>query len=237
MTRLRYINRQTSYKDWQQAMWNNGFDFSLTMTCEYLFCSKRWFQKEIQPHLNYVVYDSRFIYEKIGASKVCLTYFRKQDIADWIMQNAKFEAQTEIIDLYSYLANANKSKALKILNRYKEIFANKFCHYKKGTLPPVILKKIREDFNISSALYKNLSCTNRRKYSFKSVEPFNIFEHCVFTPNEHQTLEMSYRVIFNRGDIKVTIGRKHVLFVQNEKDISNFKMPFRIQKDAKIIVK
>ena len=236
---MKVVYRDTSGKkqEWEGAMWYSGFNTCITDLCKKLNVGERWFKESCLNDLPFVVYSPEFIYMKTGNHKAKLTYVRYDDFIKWTKEKGLFEKQTETIDFYSYLALADKKKADKIYKEYKKCFEKNPGFYRKGTIPDKVFKKIRDQFHLSSDVYKNANCVKRKEIPFTKVEPFNFFERDYYFLDPDATAETVYRQAFLNGDTKVTLGKGKVLFVKNNQDISKMKMPFVVKAGANILVK
>lgn len=232
---LVYNGTKEKYNKWANTLWDRGLNCTIGEVAELLHVSEKWVNLNILEDIPYVIYTKNFIHEKkagTATKRIC-----RDDVVDWIMKFGKFECQTEVIDLYSYLANKDKKKANKCYKLYKEKFEQLGDFYNKGTIPENVFCVIRKEFNLHSDISKNIKVTDRAKYKWVKTQPINIFEYEYYFANEEGSAELYYRNALLNGDIKVTLGKGRVLFVKSDYKIDKMKMPFVVKKNAKCIVK
>lgn len=240
MKKLTY--KTGNYDAWADSLWNRGYKTPLEDIANLLNISKRWLESNLD--VNYVVYTKTYIYKKRSGNQTRRVDL--EEVSNWIINNAEFEAQTEIIDLYSYLANANKHKADTIYKEYRKTFDRLSNFYNLGTIPESILDLVRKNYHISSGINKNVNVIDRPKhigedkvplYPWKPVERFNIFDYeFMFPHNNGLTPELNYREAFLKGWVKVSLG-KRIIFVKKDYPIDKMKMPMIIKYGTKVIVK
>lgn len=235
MGKLEYHGEKPKYNKWANTLWSKGLTTTVGEVADLLHTSEKWVNLNILPDISYVIYSSKFVYEKKAGTTT--KRINMDDVVDWIISFGKFECQTEIIDLYSYLSLADKKKADVCLKAYNDKFKELGDFYNKGTIPESVLSIIRENFTLHSDINKNIKITDRTKYKWVEVPSFNIFEREYYFANESGSAELFYRKAILNGDIKVTLGKGRVLFVKSNFGIDKMKMPFVVKKNAKIIVK
>ena len=229
------------YQEWAKAVYNSGFNYSINDVSEILDVSTNWIRTVLllpENKVHYVVYNSGFIKKLTEEGKTtsrCNLYLNLDSVGDYIKNKGKFEVQTEIIDLYSYLYNANKNKARIALKMYQDLFIKGDFGTNKGTIPYKVLDYINENY-YSTIKRRSLSFTRRGEVMWKEIKPFNIFEHDFYLPKD-KTRETVYRQAFLKGDIKVTLGARKTIFIKNNKNIEKMKMPMLIPYGETIIVK
>ena len=229
------------YQEWAKAVYNSGFNYSINDISEILDVSTNWIRTVLlmpENKVHYVVYNNSFIKKLIEEGKTtsrCNLYLNLNSVGDYIKNKGKFEVQTEIIDLYSYLYNVNKNKARIALKMYQDLFIKGDFGTNKGTIPYKVLDYINENY-YSTIKRRSLSFTKRSEVMWKEIKPFNIFEHGFYLPKD-KTRETVYRQAFLKGDIKVTLGARKTIFIKNNKNIEKMKMPMLIPYGETIIVK
>lgn len=229
------------YLTWAKAVYDSGFNCPIDEVARILQVSIRWINSVLlkQDHMvHYVIYDNSFISELIKEGKTASrrnTYLSLEAVGGYITRYGKFEVQTEIIDLYSYLYNCDKNKAKIALKMYQDLFIEGEFGTNKGTVPYKVLDYINDNF-YSTIRRRSLRFTKRNEIVWKEIKPFNIFE-CEFYFPKNKVRETVYRQAFLRGDIKVTIGTKKTIFIKNNKNIDNMKMPMLIPYNESIVIK
>ena len=229
-----YRGSPDKYYQWADAMFKQGFDCSIENVMEILHVSLSFVEHTLLKQISYVTYSYKYLYQK-GIKSRITTYINKEELAKWIMQNGRFQRQTELVDLYSYLSLANRKKADTALKMYRQIFDSSNIDYRPGIIPNEVLKYVNSQF-FTNFKPKNLSCTKRKQVVFTELEPFNIFEKHFYFSDEFPTAEIVYRDAFMNGDIKVSIGNKKTIFVSSNTDLSKMKMPFLIPYNKKILI-
>lgn len=222
--KILYSKFYGDYGDWQEQMWLK-YNTPISEVAKKLNVSREWITHYLLKEINYVVYHNKFIYNKTLGRE--LTYVSLDELGEWIAQNATFERQTEIVDLYSYLSS-NKKKRSKIYKEYNEEM--KRLKLNKGTIPEITFNTLRENYHLGFNP-KNCTPTQRNKYPFVKVKGFNIFEKdYYFVEGVAETI---YRKTFLNGDIKVKIKGK-TLFIKSS--YPEYKMPFVIPYDQSMIL-
>lgn len=218
------------------VLWREGYTYPIDDIINSLKVSKAWVNNVLLKDINYVVYSPSYIYQK--SRRRCLSYIKKCDLVEWIMDNATFEVQTEYVDLYTYLS---KYRAVcdKAYSMYKNRFATDGREFKRRAIPPDVLDYINDMLVIYNAK-ENASYEARNGYKWIPVEPFNIFEHEFYTKKDPEYKNISgetfYRRIFIAGDIKVKLSNTISIFVKSNQNTKNFKMPFLIPYGKVILV-
>ncbi len=233
--KIAYIGDRSDYYRWADAMYNRGFSCSIQSVMEILSVSLSWVKHTLLKEIPYVTYSYKYLYQKGLKSRVT-TYINMQDLIKWIMQVGRFQRQTELVDLYSYLSLANRKKADIALKMYRDIIRSSNIGYNPGIVPEAVLQYINREYYTNFSP-RNLSCTRRTDTAWKDVESFNIFERNYYFPDAAATAELVYRDAFMNGDTKVSIGNKKTIFVSSGIDTRKMKMPFLIPYDKRIIVK
>lgn len=219
--KLEYSGNSSGYNAWANALWQVGFNLSTKDLASRIGVSLSWINHTLLHEINYVVYSTKYVWQY--HKRRDLTYIREIDFIEWLMKVAKFDVQTEVIDLYSYIDN--KKIANEIYAFYKKDFNDNKNFYNPGTLPPKTISMIESKCYSYGIKLKNLSCTKRRLVPFVPVDPFNFLERDFYTVSG--CAELVYREAFLRGDIKVKLGSK-TYFVRNKTNTENFKIPFII---------
>lgn len=230
--KLEYRGKNSEYEKWANALWDSGFNTTPKEVCDMLRVSLSWFNHVLLKEINYVVYSEKFVYLKTKNKTKSKTFVRMSDIYEWIAKVGVFELQTEVVDLYSYLGKDKLAKeALKV---YKNDFGKNKGFYNQGTLPRNTLKFLEDHYySYGTAKLKNLSPIKRREVPFVTIPGFDISNKDIYFPKESGVLETVYRDAFLRGDIRIKIGVK-TIFVRNNTDIDNFKIPFIIPYNSTI---
>ena len=234
------INFNDKYKaDYQkeEAYWKKGFNYPISRVSDLLGVSNSWITHTLLKDINYVVYDCKFVYSH--TTNKCQTYIRKDDLSDWIKKNARFEKQTEVVDLYSYISP------------YKDVAKEAYEAYKgnlrvqKGDSRPIIPNKILEYINdnlVAYGLEQNRYCDRRTDIPWVEIKPFDIFsvERSLYNAKDadhkHISRETIYRRAFLNGDIRIKISEQITLFVKNDPKIKKKKMPFLVPYNKPIRV-
>lgn len=219
----------------ESAYWNKGFNYPISRISRLLGVSKSWITHTLIKDINHVVYSPKFAYSK--GNDRCLTYIRREDLSSWIMKNAKFERQTELVDLYSYIAP------------YKRVTDEAYGLYranmrvKKGENRPLIPNNVLNLLNdrlLAYGIEKNCHCDKRTNVHYSQIEPFDIFlrEKDLYNAKdaEHKGIsrETIYRNAFLNGDIRIKLSEQITIFVKTHNRINSMKMPFLIQYNSPI---
>jgi len=230
-----------SYDEWAKAVIKSGYNLSIKQLQAILDVSDTWIRNTLlveDNHIHRIIFDDKYVQEgqKTGLFKDRSTlYMSLYDIGGYIATKGVFSAQTELIDLYSYLYNANKNKAREALKLYQNEFVDGEFGNNKGTIPQKVLDYINKEFIINFKP-KNLRITRRTEVPWVNVKPVNIFEYEYYFPKKNGNRELIYRNAFLRGDIKVNLGSRKTILIKNNKDISKMKMPFLIKLNQSIII-
>lgn len=230
-----YTGKKEGYRKWADNLWSQGLNTTITEVANLLHTSEKWVNLNILEDIPHVIYTKNFIHDKKAGTQT--KRISMDDVINWIIEFGKFEVQTEVVDFYSYLSNADKKKADKVYKEYKDAFKRVGDYYNKGTIPESVFSLIRKEFHLSKDVMTNMKVTHRSEYKWVEVEPFNIFDHEYYFANEEGSAELFYRQAFLAGDIKVTLGKGRVIFVKANQKIDNMKMPFVVKKNTKIIIK
>lgn len=234
-------NGNGSYDEWAKAVIKSGYTLSIKDLELILEVSDTWIRNTLlaeENHIHRVIFDDKYVQERIekGQFKDKSTlYMSLYDVGGYIANKGKFSAQTELIDLYSYLYNANKTKAREALKLYQNEFIDGEFGNNKGTIPQRVLEYINKEFIINFKP-KNLRVTKRTDVPWVDVKPFNIFETDYYFPKKNGNRELIYREAFLRGDIKVNLGSRKTILIRNKHNTEKMKMPFLIELNKKIIV-
>lgn len=230
--KITYNGPNSGYVQWADRMWELGWSVPIKDVADMLNVSVSWVNHILLKEVHYTVYSNKYIYNKFKGAQSCLTYIRIEDLNEWIQKIGDFEVQTEIVDLYSYLGSSAKAReALKI---YQRDFKENLRYYNPGTLPVKTRNYLDKNFYIyGNTTFRNLSCIRRRDVPFKPIEPFNIFERDLYFASSGNNAETVYREAFLSGDIRVKICGK-TIFVKNNRDIQNYKIPFLVPYNANI---
>lgn len=232
--KLEYTKRKvgdtSTYKEWADALWKYGFDTPVLDVIELLGVSLSWINHTLLKNIDYVVYDSKWLYQK--TSRTSLTYIRMTDLEKYIRENATFSVQTEVVDLAYYLKPYRKvhAGALKICARERQRYNHR--GYMLGTVPQKVLDYINEELWIENAS-RNYSCKERRRIPWVELEPFNIFENkdrIYYIGDKDHSKEVSetiYRVAFIAGDVKIKLGGIVIFYKANQK-VDGMKLPYLI---------
>lgn len=230
-----YYGDPSGYNEWANKLWEVGYTMSVQELSKKLGISASWIVNKWLKEIRHVVYSRKFIYTKTGKEEGT-SRVSWEDVEDYLLNVCTFERQTEVIDLYSYLYNADKKAAEKIYKAYKEKMKDDF--YNLGIIPPSILSEIERHFitnvdlrNVSAGSSKIGKC--RSSVPWKKVEKFNFIDDPnLYIPND--VGQTCYREAFMRGDIKIKLGNKKTWFVKNDIDLNKMKMPFIIPYDSKV---
>lgn len=250
--RLEYLGKDT-YDNWAMAIWNKGYTMPITDIPSLIGVSLSWIKQTLCKHINYVVYDNKWIYKRTGNH--CLTYINKDDLSKYIMENATYEIQTEIVDL-SYCLAPFKSDLNKCISLYKtslETYKNR--GYYTGTMPTPVLEYIKDNF-VAINVNRNWSCKERSMVKWVSIKPFDIFQNqdriyfkggknkasmlrCHLSPktngikscNNNETL---YRAAFLNGDIKIKLGNQITIFYVRNQKVNEMKLPYLVPYGTEI---
>ena len=224
-----------------KARYLQGYTVSLLWLSEYLDVSDRWLKDNVLKQVNYTVYSlSGSDYQKWSKEgRANGTYVDLGEINDFIRKKCIegeffFEAQTEVIDLYSYLEGKPKTKkeALDIYKRHFSIYTTGY-----GRLPKVFIEFVSKNYlkgkleNVSPrTLYHKdeygdryiSDGRNSGRYPWVRVEPVNIFSDnvelyfpkCDFNTTDEagksiivKAGEHIHRYAFMHGAIRLTLGR------------------------------
>lgn len=230
-----------SYDEWVKALIQSGYTLSIKDLEAILDVSDTWIRNTLlkeENRIHRVLLDDKYVQEgvKKGLFKDRSTlYMSLYDVGGYIATKGSFMAQTELIDLYSYLYNANKKKAREALKLYENEFVEGEFGNNKGTIPQRVLEYINKEYIINFKP-RNLRATKRTEVPWVDVEPFNIFETNYYFPKKNGNRELIYRNAFLRGDIKVNLGARKTILIKNDKNIEKMKMPFLIPYNKTIRV-
>ena len=181
-----------------KARYMQGYTVSLSWLSEYLDVSDRWLKDNILKQINYTVYSlSGSEYQKWskqGGSNG--TYVNLDEVNDFILKKSIegmyfFEAQTEVIDLCSYLEGS-----VKLRKEAFEIYKQNFSIYTTGygRLPKKFIEFVSKNYlkgrleNVSvRTLYRKdeygeryiSDGRNSGKYPWVRIKPINIFSENV----------------------------------------------------------
>ena len=224
-----------------KARYMQGYTVSLSWLSEYLDVSDRWLKDNILKQINYTVYSlSGSEYQKWskqGGSNG--TYVNLDEVNDFILKKSIegeyfFEAQTEVIDLYSYLEGS-----VKLRKEAFEIYKQNFSIYTTGygRLPKKFIEFVSKNYlkgrleNVSvRTLYRKdeygeryiSDGRNSGKYPWVRIKPINIFSENVrlyfpkrdlgIVDESGKTLiikagEHIHRYAFMHGDIRLCMGK------------------------------
>ena len=224
-----------------QARYMQGYTVSLSWLSEYLDVSDRWLKDNILKQINYTVYSlSGSEYQKWskqGGSNG--TYVNLDEVNDFILKKSIegmyfFEAQTEVIDLCSYLEGS-----VKLRKEAFEIYKQNFSIYTTGygRLPKKFIEFVSKNYlkgrleNVSvRTLYRKdeygeryiSDGRNSGKYPWVRIKPINIFSDnvelyfpkCDFKTTDEagksiivKAGEHIHRYAFMHGSIRLTLGR------------------------------
>ncbi|MGN1406600.1 MAG: hypothetical protein ACI4WM_10010 [Erysipelotrichaceae bacterium] len=247
------------------ARYKQGYTVSLSWLCEYLDVSSRWLKDNILKHVNYTVYSlsgSDYIrWSKEGRGNG--TFVDLEEINDFIIRKCIegeyfFEAQTEVIDLYSYLEGkaSKRNKALKIYNESFSIYNTGY-----GRLPKKLIEYIDNNYlkgkleNVSvRTLYRKdeygeryiADGRNSGRYPWIKVNPVNIFDKNIFLYFPKRDLiidnvtvkagEHIHRYAFMHGAVRLCMGKSadgkqgnKVIYIGKKQDpAAYFKIPYTI---------
>ena len=244
MKNTKYLIRYNgigSYDEWAKAVIKSGYTLSIKQLQAILDVSDTWIRNTLlaeENRIHRVVFDDKYVQkgmEKGQFKDRSTLYMSLYDVGGYIANNGSFSAQTELIDLYSYLYNANKKKAREALKLYEDEFIDGEFGNNKGTIPQRVLEYINKEFIINFKP-RNLRVTKRTEVPWVKVEPFNIFETKYYFPKKNGNRELIYRNAFLRGDIKVNLGSRKTILIESDQDISKMKMPFLIKLNQSIII-
>lgn len=227
----------------QEQHWKEGYNYPITAILSLLRVSTSWIKQTLLKKINYVVYAPNFVYKRSNSK--ALTYIKKEDLAGWIMANASYEVQTEFVDLAYYL-NQYKGICSEVIHMYRSekeyLNSRDYAHpIAPGFVPNKVLSYIRTELNIIGV---DGNCPNQKrgKFPWREVEHFNIFDRLndlytlKDTDREGITREMVYRKAFENGDIKIKLSSQITLFVKNNTNIRNYKIPYLVPYGKKIKV-
>ena len=243
--KLEYAKRKaddtSTYKEWAEALWSHGFTMPAIDTIELLGVSLSWINHNLLKSIDYVVYDSKWLYAK--TSRTSQTYIRMSDLTRFIQENATFMVQTEVIDLAYHLKPYRKvyMNADKLYEKEKETYKNR--GFIVGTMPKKVLDYINEELIIENA-YRNFSCKQRSRVPWVELEPFDIFERkdrIYYVGDKNHPKEVSekiYRNAFLHGDVRIKLGGI-VIFYEARQNIEGMKLPYLIPygKSVRVIEK
>ena len=219
----------------ESAYWNKGFNYSISRVSALLGVSKSWIAHTLIKEVKHVVYSQKFAYTKNNSR--CLTYIRREDLSAWIMKNGRFERQTEIVDLYSYISP------------YKDVLSDAYELYranlrvKKGENRPIMPNNVLNLINdrlLTYGIEQNCHCDKRTNVHFSQIEPFDIFSrekdlyNAKDAAHKGYSRETIYRNAFLNGDIRIKISEQITVFVKTHNRINSMKMPFLIQYNKPI---
>ncbi|MBQ6148530.1 MAG: hypothetical protein IJI83_03175 [Oscillospiraceae bacterium] len=232
--KLLFHGDPANYNTWANEMFRRGFNFSASDVMETLGVSASWINHVLLHEIPYVTYSAKFIQQK-GITTREMTYIMYEDLAQWIRQTGEFKRQTELVDLYSYLSLADKTKAKKALDMYRSIIKASNIGYNPGIIPEAVLQYINKEY-ITNFEPKNLSCIRRSEVPWIDIEPFDFLEYRYILPKSGKTQELVYRDAFMNGDIKVLLGSRKSFLVSSNTNKDRMKMPWLIPYNRKIIV-
>ena len=229
-----FVGNKADYYKWADAMFSRGFDCSIEQVMDILNVSQSWVRHTLLLEIPYVTYSYKFLFRK-GIKSRATTYIDFLDMARWIEQVGRFQIQTELVDLYSYLSLANRKKADAALKMYRDIIKKSNIGYNQGVVPERVLQYINDKYYVNFTP-KNLSCVKRRDVAWHDIEPVDMFARGYYFADQASSAELIYREAFMNGDIKLTLGNKKTIFIRSSKATDKMKMPFLIQYNSKIIV-
>lgn len=224
-----------------KARYMQGYTVSLSWLSEYLDVSDRWLKDNVLKQINYTVYSlSGSDYQKWSKEgRSNGTYVDLDEVNDFIRRKCIegeyfFEAQTEVINLYSYLDGKPKTRK-EAFEIYKQNFSPYTTGY--GRLPKAFIEFVSKNYlkgkidNTSPrTLYRKdeygdryiSDGRNSGRYPWVRVEPVNIFSDNVelyFPKRDFKTTDESgkpiiikagehiHRYAFVHGAIRLTLGR------------------------------
>ena len=247
------------------ARYLQGYTVSLSWLSEYLDVSVRWLKDNILKYVNYTVYSlsgSDYIrWTKEGRNNG--TFVDLDEISDFIIKKYRegeyfFEAQTEVIDLYSYLEGKSSKR-----NEALEIYKNSFSSFNTGygRLPKKLTEYIDKNYlkgrleNVSvRTLYRKdeygekyiADGRNSGRYPWVKTDPVNIFSRNIFLYFPKRDLiidnvtvkagEHIHRYAFMHGHVRLCMGKsadgRHgnkVIYIGKKDDLAkDFKIPYTI---------
>lgn len=236
--KLEYKNVGT-YNEWASALWNTGYSVPITDIPDLIGVSLSWIKRVLLKNINYVVYDSKWVYER--TKKTCLSYIRLPDLSKYIQEQGQFMVQTEIIDL-AYVLESHKKEYREAMALYKKCMESyKTRGYTLGTVPSPVLKYLVNNLYIINA-YRNYSCKERNRVPWVDLEPFDIFaqsDRIYFigdSTHSKDVVETIYRTAFLKGDIKIKLGTI-TIFYEARQQTDKMKMPYLIPygKEVRVI--
>lgn len=260
MTRFEALTYKTA-----SIRYLDGYNTSLAWLGEYLDVSQRWLKDNILKYVNFTVYSlSGSDYKrwaKEGRNNG--TFVDLEEISDFIIKKSIegeyfFEAQTEVIDLYSYLEGraSKRNEALKIYKDNYSIFNTGY-----GRLPRKLIEYIDKNYlkgkleNVSvRTLYRKdeygerymSDGRNSGRYPWVKTEAVNIFSRNVFLYFPKRDLEIDgstvkagehiHRYAFMHGDIRLCMGKSadgkqgnKVIYIGKRNDpAKDYKIPYTI---------
>lgn len=226
---------QKEYNDWAEALWDSGYNMSIQELANKLGISTSWIVNKWFSEIRHVIYSRKFIYSKTGreegTSRVCW-----EEVKEYLIEACTFEVQTEVIDLYSYMALADKKTADKIYKMYQKSMADGF--YNKGIISPTILNEINKHF-VTNLDLRNISMNSTKIGKCRSTVPWTPAKRFDFIDNPNLYIpsdigQTCYREAFLRGDIKIKLGNKKTWFIKNDIDWDRYKIPFTIPYNKSI---
>ena len=220
----------------EEFYWTRGYNFSIKRISRLLGVSGSYVAHTLLKQLNHVVYSPKFAYSKTNRYEQ--TFICKDDLVDWLIRHAKFAVQTEIVDLYYYLA-PYKDVAKEAYELYKDKLENNGRGYRVGTIPPEVLKLVNEKLKIYGA-ETNYPCDRRKEVPWKRVDAFNFLDKEFYSAKDEAHKDCSrekiYRNAFLKGDIKVNISPQITIFVHRNQKVDGMKMPYLVPYGKKIYV-
>lgn len=214
-------------------MYENDFNLTISDIANILQCERQWVVKYVKDNVKHIflndIYRSFLMSidteHDICSKRVYLKdyyYFSRKDFYKWLKKNTVATKQTQRIDINLY------SKDLKEFDRITKEYGIAIKEAKTSIARGVARAKYENNINNTlteegKEIYSyRLGATNRSKIKEVKLKKFEIPDKLISIKNlkGNFSLEIIYRELFGRGEIKYTIANSLVRYDENFNNIS-----------------
>lgn len=214
-------------------MYENDFNLTISAIADILQCERQWVVKYVKDNVKHIflndIYRS-FLMSVDAEYDMCSKrvylkdyyYFSRKDFYKWLRKNTVATKQTQRIDINLY------SKDLKEFDRITKEYGMAMKEAKTSIARGVA--RIKYENNINNTLTEEgqeiysyrLGLTNRSKIKEVKLKKFEMPDKLTSIKNLKGdfSLEIVYRELFGRGEIKYTIANSLVRYDEDFNNIS-----------------
>lgn len=224
-------------------MYENDFNLTISDIADILQCERQWVVKNVRDNVKHIflndIYRS-FLMNVNAQHSICSEriylkdyyYFSRKDFYKWLKENTIATKQTQVIDINLY------SKDLKEFDRITKEYAEAMKEAKTSIGMGVARMQYEDNIkntlsNEGKDIYSHrLGVTNRSKVKGVKLKKFEIPEKLISIKNlkGDSSLEIVYRELFRRGEIKYTIANSLVRYDEDSNNI-----PYELSDNPHVI--